>query len=135
MRKKWRRCKWKQKKEHVDLINSTRNWDSSSEHRTCMKLPKLPEFRKVENKTDTYLLRFERYTENMRWNLNDCALSLSSVLTGRTLEMYCRLLRNKMNDYVKLKQALLVKFTLTEEDFREAFLTASRVMARQLRSI
>ena len=33
--------------------------------------------------------------------------------------MYCRLPLDQMNDYDKLKQASLVKFSLTEEDFRK----------------
>ena len=68
----------------ADSINSIRNSDSSSEHRTGMKLPKLPEFCEAEDKIDAYLLQFERYAENAGWNL-DYALGLSSLLTGRAL--------------------------------------------------
>ena len=69
----------------ADSINYICNSDSSSEHRTGMKLPKLPEFREAEDKIDANLLQFERYAENAGWNLDDYALGLSSLLTGRAL--------------------------------------------------
>ena len=61
-------------------------------------MPKLPEFREAEDGTDAYLTRFEQH------------LVIFSLL---------------MNDYSKLKQALLAKLLLTAVDFGDSFTNAN----------
>ena len=41
-------------------------------------MPKLPEFREVEDGIDAYLTRFERYAENAGWEKGDYALVLKA---------------------------------------------------------
>ena len=108
-------------KVRTETINSTRNSDTSIEYKPGIKLPKLPEFHEAEDKTDAYLLRFERHAVNAGWNRDDYALGLSSLLTGRAHEVYCRSPTDGMNKYDTLKQALLAKFSLSEEDLRKIF--------------
>ena len=125
-------------KVRAETINSTITSDISTENKPGIKHPKLPEFREAEDKIEAYILRFERYAENGGLNRDDYALGLSSLLTGRALEVFCRLPIDVMNDYDELKQALLFKFSLTEEDFRKTFYnskqgpgdTASQYLAR-----
>ena len=113
-------------KVRAETINSTPNVDTSIENKPGVKLPKLPEFREAEGNIDAYLLRFERHAENAEWNRDDYALGLSCLLTGRALEVYCRLPTYEMNDYDKRKHALLVKFSLTEENFRKTFYSSKQ---------
>ena len=98
---------------------------------------KLPEFCDAEDKIDAYCLRFERYADNAGWNRYVYVLGLSCLLIGRALEVYRPLPRYQLNKYDKLKQALLVKLSLTKDDFRKkiTFTTASKVLVRQLHNI
>ena len=49
------------------------------------------------------------------------ALVLSSIITGRALELYSHLPIGDMNDYSNLRQSLVTKFLLTAEDNRRKF--------------
>jgi len=49
---------------------------------------------------------------------------LSALLKGNALEVYSRLLIKDTQDYEVLKDALLKRFNLTEEGFKQKFKTA-----------
>ena len=82
------------------------------------KSPRLPPFNDTKDENiDSYLLRFERYATVNLWPRTDWALHLSALLTGRALEVYTRMEIEDAQDYEKLRDALLVKYNLTEEGF------------------
>ena len=54
---------------------------------------KLPAFRSVDkmDKLDSYLLHFERYTKNVKWEKNKWAIKLITLHTGRAMDIYTRM--------------------------------------------
>ena len=49
------------------------------------------------------------------------ATDLSALLTGRALGVYARMAPGDAGDYEKVKEAILKRYQLTEEDFRTRF--------------
>ena len=88
------------------------------------KIPKLPTFDYTKDDMDAYLARFERYATNQGWPENSWAINLSALLKGKSLDVYYRLPVDQTSDYFSLKTALLRRFRLTENGFREKFRTA-----------
>ena len=88
--------------------------------------PKLPFFDDAKDDIDSYLRRFERYSEMQGWPRTEWALYLSALLKGKSLECYSRLAEADARDYSKLKSALLRRFDLTAEGFRRKFYEARR---------
>ena len=85
------------------------------------RAPKLPAFNENTDKMDAYLERFERFAKNNKWQEDVWATRLSALLTGKSLEFYSRLSREKADDYRKLKLALLRHYDYTEEGYRRKF--------------
>ena len=83
--------------------------------------PKLPYFEDGKDDMDAYLHRFERFAESVGWPQKDWAVSLGALLKGKALEVYSRLSSAEANEYGKVKQALLKRFELTQEGFRQKF--------------
>ena len=85
------------------------------------RAPKLPAFNENTDKMDAYLERFERFAKNNKWQEDVWATCLSAMLTGKSLEFYSRLSREKADDYRMLKLALLRHYDYTEEGYRRKF--------------
>lgn len=85
------------------------------------KSPKLPVFNESTDMMDSYLQRFERFAQANNWNRDNWATSLSALLTGKALDVYSRLSDDAAVDYDMLKSALLKRYNLTEEGYREKF--------------
>ena len=107
--------------EAEQTLNASRI--STSNHGKNIR-PKLPHFDEEKDDADAYLRRFEVYATGMKWEKEDWALNLSSLLKGNALEVYTRLSPDDGTDYDKVKEALLRHFRLTEEGFRRRFFTA-----------
>ena len=65
--------------------------------------PKLPYFDESKEKMDNYLLRFKKYATANKWDKSVRAAYLSTLLKGRALEVYDRLLTEDAADYEKSK--------------------------------
>jgi len=105
----------------LDLELARANVNSSLPGRR--KSPRLPAF--VDGyELDNYLLRFERYANVSKWEKAEWATTLSTLLTGRALEVYSRLSEDEAKVYDLLKQALLKRYDLTEEGYRVKFRSA-----------
>ena len=74
-----------------------------------------------KGKLNSYLLRFERYTENAKWEKNRWAIKLIALLTGRAMDAYTRMSNGDTNDNDRLKKALLTRYSLTEDGYRKRF--------------
>ena len=85
------------------------------------KIPKLPVFNEDKDDLDAYLGRFEQYARVQKWPGTTWATNLSALLTGKALETYSRLHPDNVENYDALKEALLMRFQLTEDGFRERF--------------
>ncbi|XP_021346951.1 uncharacterized protein LOC110446237 [Mizuhopecten yessoensis] len=86
--------------------------------------PKLPAFDETRDNMDAYLQRFERYAEAQRWERGNWGANLSALLRGKALDVFSRLPVEKALDFDELKNALLLRFEMTEEGFRKSFRTA-----------
>ena len=112
--------------------------DSAYRPRNYGRSPKLPVFCDGKDDMDAYLQRFERYAENEGWEDGCYGTYLGTLLSGKALEVYSRLPASEAKDYSKLKEALLIHYQLTQEDYRKKFHsgtqtsmeTASQYLAR-----
>ena len=103
--------------EHEREINKTKNKTAD-----CMaKAPELPIFKDDKDHIDSYIERFERHATLQNWDKSNWALQISSLLTGRALDVYARLSSDKATDYQEIKAALLKNYNLTEEGYRTKF--------------
>ena len=89
------------------------------------KSPKLPSFIDEKDELDSYLLRFERFAENVSWEKDTWAIKLSALLTGRAMDVYTRMSDADASDYGKLKKALLTRYNYTEDGYRKRFREAT----------
>jgi len=71
------------------------------------KGPKMPCFDERSGDTDSFLHRFEVYTDSQRWSKGQWAVYQSALLIGKALEVYSRLPVKDAQDYEILKDALL----------------------------
>ncbi|XP_064463126.1 uncharacterized protein LOC135374051 [Ornithodoros turicata] len=85
----------------------------------------LPPFDDRKDDLDAYLVRFEKVAEGQKWARDQWASALSICLTGEALAVYGRMSPADCVDYDKIKQALLHRFRLTEDGFREKFRDAT----------
>ncbi|XP_064472919.1 uncharacterized protein LOC135387751 [Ornithodoros turicata] len=81
----------------------------------------LAPFDEKKDDLDAYLLRFERLATGQRWAKEQWATALSVCLSGDALGVFARLTPEDSADYDKVKLALLQRFRLTAEGFREKF--------------
>ena len=70
---------------------------------------------------DAYIERFERFARSQGWKEDTWAVSLSSLLTGKGLEVYTSMPPEQADDYPALKKAVLKRYQVTEEGFRLKF--------------
>ena len=91
------------------------------EGRQRAKGPKLPTFVDGKDDLDSYLKRFERFAISNGWEKHEWATALSALLTGKALDVYSRLPDDTALDYEKVKEALLIRYQLTEEGFKKRY--------------
>ena len=85
------------------------------------KVPRLPNFDESKDNIDAYLIRFERYASTQGWPKPHWAVNLSTLLSGKGLEVYYSLNETQAEDYDYLKKAILNRYELNEEGFRSKF--------------
>ena len=105
----------------ADSIRGSTENISSQGSSVSFRVPKLPCFVDGKDGIDSYLSRFETYAESMQWPKEKYALCLSALLTGKALEVLSRIPQDLVYDYDHLKTALLEKYQLTSDDFRNNF--------------
>jgi len=82
--------------------------------------PKMTVFDEKDN-TDSYLNRFERYAELQGWLKDGWAIYLAALLKGAALDVCARLPSEQSNDYKVFKAALLKRYVMTEEGYKQRF--------------
>ena len=85
------------------------------------KGPRIQCFDERSDDMDSFLHRFEVYADSQRWSKGQWAVYLSALLTGKALEVYSGLPVTDAQDYEISKDALLKRFNLTEEGFKQKF--------------
>jgi len=85
---------------------------------------KMPCFDERSDDMDSFVHRFEIYADSQRCSKGQWAVCLSALLKGKALEVYSRLPVKDAQDYEILMDALLKRFNLTEEGFKQKFKSA-----------
>ena len=113
-------------RETADRHDATRIREGElADRRAAMRtMPKLQPFDDKNDDMDAFIRRFESYAVSLEWPIDKWALKLSALLHGIALDMYNRQPVNDTSNYDSLKEALLRRFLLTEEGFREKLRTA-----------
>ena len=70
---------------------------------------------------ENYLLRFERISKTWRWPEDEWACRLVPLLSGKALEAYSAMDEERAHCYRDLKAALLAKFDISPETYRQQF--------------
>ena len=119
-----RRCNHETELKETELeiarLNATAA-NNSGQNAVKVKLPKLAPFNEAKDDMDSFLFRFEKYVKAQNLKQEDWAMSLSALLSGNALEVYRRLATEDSDSYDKLNKALLKRYELTEEGFRNKF--------------
>ena len=82
--------------------------------------PKIPQYTEGED-IENYLLRFERIARTWGWQECEWACRLVPLLAGKALEAYTAMDEERAHSYPDLKEALLVKFDISPETYRQQF--------------
>ena len=105
-----------------ERIRSTyHNVGDSNQDVGSFQMPKLPHFVDGKDNIDSYLARFETYAHSMNWPLERYSLCLSSLLTGKALDVLAKIPQSLVHDYDHLKNTLLAECQLTSGDFKKRF--------------
>nr|XP_043871756.1 uncharacterized protein LOC122760682 [Solea senegalensis] len=82
--------------------------------------PKIPPYQRGED-IENYLLRFERIAKTWQWPETEWACRLVPLLSGKALEAYTAMDEERAHYYHDLKAALLAKFDISPETYRQQF--------------
>ncbi len=82
---------------------------------------KLPPFNEDKDKFDSYISRFESYAAIRKWKRSEWSLQLSLLLTGKALDTFYGLSDVDQKNYDRVKEALLRRYLLTEDEYRKQF--------------
>ena len=84
---------------------------------------KLPKFDEERDSFDAFIARFESMATCQKWPKDQWAIYLSSLLSGKALEVVHRMKVHESVDFDKVKEELMHKFRLTRQGFRMKFRT------------
>ncbi len=86
--------------------------------------PKLPVFQRGED-IENFLHCFEHLARTWRWPEDEWSYRLVPLLTGQALEAYLAMDEDRAEIYADLKEALLEKFNISPETYRQRFRAVS----------
>ena len=118
--------------ERMKANNNNRNASyetlgANEKPRMARPIIELPCFDEESDTIDSYLRHFERVALYEGWDIASYPIYLSTLLTGKARDVYCRLPLALANDYRYLKKALLAKYQLTVDDYRRKFFSVKQV--------
>jgi hypothetical protein len=79
-----------------------------------------PKFKEGDD-VEAYLRTFERIVTANNWPSNTWAARLTALLTGRARDAYSRMAVEKIGDNSKVRKAILERYELNGEHYRERF--------------
>ena len=106
------------------------NVGDSNQDVGSFQMPKSPYFVDCKYYIDSYLARFETYAHSMKWPLERYSLCLSSLLTGKDLDVLAKIPHSLVHDYEHLMNTLLAEYQLASEDFMTRF-SSSRLSGKE----
>ncbi len=113
-------------KQKLDLEKAKLDWQKqkvADEHSISKTKSKLPPFNEDKDKFDSYITRFESVATLKKWKKDEWSIQLSLLLTGKALDVFYALSDEDQKDYDIVKEALMRKYLLTEDEFRKQFFT------------
>ena len=82
----------KRQREHELQVLAARTTESNGNgNQNFGKSPKIPVFSDGTDMIDSYIQRFERFVQANNWRREEWAQALSTLLTGKALDVYSRL--------------------------------------------
>lgn len=122
-----RDCEREQREIELRRLELEQKYKYESQLDTNIKSkgPKIPPFDEGRDDMDAYLRRFERYAIANSWKREHWGLHLSALLKGKALEVFSRMPVGDSLVYDKLKTALLQRFNLTADGFKQRFRNAT----------
>ncbi|XP_051979360.1 uncharacterized protein LOC127640703 isoform X1 [Xyrauchen texanus] len=82
--------------------------------------PRIPEFIEGED-VESFFIRFERIARTWGWLTDEWAARVVTLLTGKALEAYAGMDEQRSGFYEDIKAAVLAKYNVTEETYRQRF--------------
>lgn len=82
--------------------------------------PRIPEFIEGED-VESFFIRFERIAKTWGWLTDEWVARVVTLLTGKALEAYAGMDEQRSGSYEDIKAAVLVKYNVTEETYRQCF--------------
>lgn len=82
--------------------------------------PKIPDFQEGED-VENFFIRFERMARTWNWVRGEWAARVVSLLIGKALEAYASMDEELSDSYDDIKAAVLAKYNVTEETYRQRF--------------
>ncbi|XP_055020344.1 uncharacterized protein LOC129411972 [Boleophthalmus pectinirostris] len=82
--------------------------------------PNLP-ILKPEDDIEHFLITFERMAQVYRWPIDEWAVRLVPLLTGKARSAFVQMDIRHSNNYEKVKEAILAKYEITDETYRRRF--------------
>uniref|UniRef100_A0A6B0VEV3 Putative reverse transcriptase n=1 Tax=Ixodes ricinus TaxID=34613 RepID=A0A6B0VEV3_IXORI len=109
-----------------EVENASPTNGASATHGAVLTSPQrwMAAFDEKKDDLDAYLLRFERLALGQLWPRDQWATMLALCLKGEALSVISRLTPLESVDYEGVKKALMRRFRLTAEGFREKFRNA-----------
>lgn len=81
---------------------------------------KIPTFSEGED-VESFFIRFERIARTWGWSQEEWAAPVVTLLTGKALEAYAGMDEQRSHIYEDVKAAVLAKYDVTEETYRQRF--------------
>ena len=82
---------------------------------------RFPSFDENNDSFDSYVKRFENVANFLKWPKHVWAMQFSLLLTGPSLDTFCSLSPEQQQNYNVIKETLMRKYALTEQEYRKGF--------------
>ncbi|KAL1263456.1 hypothetical protein QQF64_006195 [Cirrhinus molitorella] len=92
-----------------------------------LKEPKMQQLSEMDD-IEHYLTTFERIATVCKWPSEDWAIRLVPLLTGKARAAYVAMDVEEMTDYGQVKEAILKKYSINSETYRQRFCTMEVLM-------
>lgn len=104
-------------------LEQNRQGASTSERSVTRVLGHMPQLSKLQDTDDIehFLTTFERLAEVYKWPMEDWAIHLVPLLTGKARAAFVAMSPTYTSDYERVKEAILQKYEINAETYRLRF--------------
>ncbi len=117
---------WKTELDNqVKLVNDILEKNKVVEEKRLAEMLKLKEVHIADlggsDDIENYLTTFERVAKTYKWDKKNWVVKLVPHLTGKAQAAFAAMATEDSNDYDKVKEAILRRYDITEETYRQRF--------------